>query len=783
MIDSPNKIMAVALEMAAKGRRVMPVGTDKKPLVKDWPQKATTEKTQIRAWFDQTHPPNLAVTSGDASGFFALDVDGPEGQASLAALEQRHEPLKLEEMAIATTPSGWYHFYFQMPAFNLRNSAGQLGPGLDIRANGGYVLVPPSRAIGHGGQMGDYDWFNNKVTLTEGDLPKAPAWLLNLLQPDQQSEAQSPPSVICTAETTNYGQAALTNQCQQVAAAPVGTRNDTLNRAAFSIFQLVVGGEIEDGEAERRLMEAAEASGLPRPEILATLNSARAKAWPNPRSASRPPSSVWVETPNEENPENGFQEPDCLPPPPLEALPPTIQNLLLEAALVFGDLPLEVPTVSFLAFLSGCVGQSVVLEVKKGWLAAGNLYFAIVAPSGLGKSPCANAFLRPIWRLDHKARERWKSEMTSYQTALEERKQAQNSTDPAPPVPLLTQYIVDDATLEAISGILAENPRGLLWCCDELATLMQNLDRYTNGRSSSKGRLLSSYDCSPWKTSRCDREKNQSVLAAVLSIFGTIQPKSLKSVFSQKDADSGLLPRFACILARRDKPPRLTDEEFKGEVILTNLAELLLNRKMTELDGQLIPEMVRLSDEANGLYKKWSRELTQTTWEVSEIDRLIVPKVAGMVPRLALLLHVLASTLEALESHLPVLESESLKILPEVSYETMTGAIRFGDWIYRHQKYIWLSMGLDNEPLKTPLDEAVMRTALGLADYLADNGWRILNDDFNALVQQHLPKDTAHNHIGRATNRLGVKSIKIGLKRGKEFSPELLDKFRLGLYL
>ena len=499
-------------------------------------------------------------------------------------------------------------------------------------------------------------------------------------------------------------------------------------------------------------------------------------------------SAAWIETPSEETPETGFQppEPGRLPPPPLEALPQAAHNLILESARVFGDLPLEVPTVSFLAFLSGCVGQRVLLEVKKGWLAAGNLYWAIVAASGLGKSPCANAFMRPIWWLDHKARECWKCEMTAYQAALEERKKAgQNPKDPAPPAPTLTQYIVDDATLEAISGILAENPMGLLWYCDELATLMQNLERYNNGRNSSKGRLLSSYDCSPWKTNRCDREKNQSVLAAVLSIFGTIQPKSLKSVFNQKDADSGLLPRFAFILARRDKPPRLTDEVFQAKAILYDLAELLLLKNLTELDSQPIPEMVRLSAETYGLYKNWSQELYQATWDLSEIDRLIVPKVLGMVPRLALLLHLLESALETLESQLPILESEArnLKIRPELSSATMTGAIRFGDWIYRHQKYIWLSLGLDNEPLKTPLEESIMKTALGLEDYLADNGWRILNDDFNALVQNHLPKDMAHNHIGRATNRLGIKSIKIGLKRGKEFSPELLDKFRLGLYL
>jgi hypothetical protein len=78
--------------------------------------------------------------------------------------------------------------------------------------------------------------------------------------------------------------------------------------------------------------------------------------------------------------------------------------------------------VSFMAFLSGCVGRSVILEVKPGWQAAGNLYWAIVASSGLGKSPCANAFLRPLWRLDHQARERWKSEMAIYQAELEERK-------------------------------------------------------------------------------------------------------------------------------------------------------------------------------------------------------------------------------------------------------------------------------------------------------------------------------------------------------------------------
>jgi len=538
------------------------------------------------------------------------------------------------------------------------------------------------------------------------------------------------------------------------------THNETLDQTVRPIFQQLNAGQISLEDAEKRLIEAAEASALPLAEILAALRVAKFPALPST-------STIKDTTPDEENPSPGaaFQPPTPgnLPSPPLEALPPAAQNLILESARVFGDLPLEVPLVSFLAFLSGCAGRSVILEIKSSWQVAGNLYWAIVASSGLGKSPCANAFMRPLWRLDHQAQERWKSEMAHYQAEMEERKQAgQDSSNPPPKIPLLTQYLVDDATLEAISGVLAENPRGLLWCCDELASFMQALDRYGNGKGGSKGRLLSSYDGSPWKTTRCEKDKNHNVLSAVLSIFGTIQPKSLKSVFSQKDADSGLLPRFAFILARRDKPPRLTNEEFKGETLLSDLAELIVNRRLTELDGLVLPETVRLSAEAYDLYQTWSQEFSLATWDVSEIDRLIVPKVLGMILRLALLLHILESALEALEARLPVLESESepLKTRPEVTSATMSGAIRFGDWIYRHQKYIWLSMGLDNEPLKTPQEEAIMRTALELEDELADNGWRIPNDDFNALVQKHLPKDMAHNHIGRGPTGFASRASK-----------------------
>ena len=73
-----------------------------------------------------------------------LDVDGEEGIESLRRLERQHE--RLPHTASVVTPRGGQHFYFRHPGGEVRNSAGKLGAGLDIRADGGYVLAPPSAA-------------------------------------------------------------------------------------------------------------------------------------------------------------------------------------------------------------------------------------------------------------------------------------------------------------------------------------------------------------------------------------------------------------------------------------------------------------------------------------------------------------------------------------------------------------------------------------------------------------------------------------------------------------
>ena len=103
-------------------------------------KNATLDGGAICQWFANGEILNLGVATGAESGLVVLDVDDRHGgSASLRELGP------LPRTATVRTGGG-QHLYFKWPAgvSDIRNSAGKLGPGLDIRANGGYVVAPPS---------------------------------------------------------------------------------------------------------------------------------------------------------------------------------------------------------------------------------------------------------------------------------------------------------------------------------------------------------------------------------------------------------------------------------------------------------------------------------------------------------------------------------------------------------------------------------------------------------------------------------------------------------------
>ncbi|MDP8948686.1 MAG: bifunctional DNA primase/polymerase [Actinomycetota bacterium] len=171
-------LLKAALAYARRGIPVFPCEPGgKTPLTYSGFWDATTDARRIKAWWGRWSYANVGVPTGERSGLLVLDVDPRDGgPESLAALERINGPLP--ETAKARTGGGGVHVFFRYPAGEaVRNSAGRLGPGLDVRGEGGYVVVPPSRT------RSAYEWLDRTP-------PADPAWLLECLrgQPSPSGE-------------------------------------------------------------------------------------------------------------------------------------------------------------------------------------------------------------------------------------------------------------------------------------------------------------------------------------------------------------------------------------------------------------------------------------------------------------------------------------------------------------------------------------------------------------------------------------------------------------------
>lgn len=139
----------------------------KEPLTANGCKDATTDPHQIRAWWSGWPDANVAIATGASSGIIVLDVDPRHGgDESFAALGE------LPPAPLVRTGGGGFHGYFSHPGSIIRNSAGLIGRGLDVRGDGGYVIAPPS--IHPSGHLYRWDPARRIDNLT---LPIPPRWL------------------------------------------------------------------------------------------------------------------------------------------------------------------------------------------------------------------------------------------------------------------------------------------------------------------------------------------------------------------------------------------------------------------------------------------------------------------------------------------------------------------------------------------------------------------------------------------------------------------------------
>lgn len=141
-----NMMLHYALQYAQNGFAVFPVlPRGKIPLTKNGFKDATKEPKKINSSWAKWPMANIGIATGRASGFWVLDIDGMEGEASLKVLENELGPLTPTIEVISG--GGGRHLYYAIPTgpdIIIPNSASKLGQGLDVRGDGGYIIAPPS---------------------------------------------------------------------------------------------------------------------------------------------------------------------------------------------------------------------------------------------------------------------------------------------------------------------------------------------------------------------------------------------------------------------------------------------------------------------------------------------------------------------------------------------------------------------------------------------------------------------------------------------------------------
>jgi len=182
-LEAPADAETAALEYARQGLRVVPIapGTKHPRGMGRWQDKATTDPNQIRLWYQGLYRGHgVGIATGRKSGIWALDIDvsgTKTGDQTLRDLTAKYGPLP--RAPLAQTGTGGYHMIFawdeNRPVANIQNAERRLGPGLDVRGEGGQIVAAPT--IHPNGNP--YKWL---ISLLEG-RPAGPDWLYDLMAP------------------------------------------------------------------------------------------------------------------------------------------------------------------------------------------------------------------------------------------------------------------------------------------------------------------------------------------------------------------------------------------------------------------------------------------------------------------------------------------------------------------------------------------------------------------------------------------------------------------------
>jgi hypothetical protein len=266
---------AAAVAAAQRSWKVFPCRyRDKRPAVDRWEERAISDPVRVGHHFPDTANPAVA-TGPSRLVVFDLDTHNPlpedwqlpginDGRDVFAQIiEWAGQPWPVTYMVL--TPTGGWHLYFTAPdGLEIRNSAGKIGPLVDVRAVGGYVLAagsvideraypdkPECAALVGGGRR--YE------VIDDCDPVPLPGWLATLALGRTSAQASRTPAQV-RASGTPAGR--VRSLVDVVRKSRPGDRTGPLVWAAYRVGEMAAVGQVDAEESGELLVRAAVEAGI-----------------------------------------------------------------------------------------------------------------------------------------------------------------------------------------------------------------------------------------------------------------------------------------------------------------------------------------------------------------------------------------------------------------------------------------------------------------------------------------------------------------------------------------
>lgn len=345
---------------------------------------------------------------------------------------------------------------------------------------------------------------------------------------------------------------------------------------------------------------------------------------------------------------------------PIDIFPDDIQKYIIQVHQTL-NASIDYLGSAMLWVLSLCVGNSLKIEVKKGWVESGVIWLAIVGKAGIGKTHNIEAITNPLLKINDREIKRYQEKIVRYEEYKnldkKEKELAEKIDEPHN-----TQFIVGDITIESFLDIHSNNKNGVGILRDELSGWIKDLNKYRPG--SDLETYLSCWSNGSIMSNR-KTAKNSYVPKAFVPIIGGVQPSILTMHYTAENKENGFIDRILLcypeLKVERYNENEMSDEQIKWyENYVISMYDNIRNTWIQYDDaGNIVPFLARWSNEAKREWVRVFNKITdlQNSETENEYMKSILPKQKSYVCRFALLMNVLYSFNDDSESDVISLKS------------------------------------------------------------------------------------------------------------------------------